>query len=63
MAPPSDNTSVITRAHTAYDCLRDTSIIVTHIEQEESMTKNNIVTALSLLNYFIHLLLRYDMKE
>ena len=65
VAPLSVNTSVITRCHAAYAFLCDTSIIiiVKNIVQEAAMTKNKHCDCAPLLNYFIHLLLRYDTIE
>ena len=45
VAPPSDNNSVITRAHAAYDFLCDTAIIVKISYAEHQWQTINIVTA------------------
>ena len=60
---PIDSTSVITRSHAAYAFQCDTSIIVNNIILEASMTENKHCACAPLLNFFIHILLRHDMKE
>ena len=61
VAPPIDNTSGTTTAHAAYDFLCDTAVVVKNIVQGAS--KNKHCNCTPLLNNFIHILLRYDMKE
>ena len=64
VVPPSDNTSVITRHHAPYDFLCDTAIIVKKYHTGgASMTNNKHCDCAPLLNYFKHLLLRFDMNE
>ena len=62
VATHTDDSNVITRTQATYDFLCDTAIIVNNIVQGALMTKTKHCDCAPLLNYFINILLRYEIK-